>query len=1004
MKPDFALSLSFEGISLLTRSAAGWLRVGEAALDTSDLAPELAELRQKAEDLVGGAIRTKLIIPGEQIKFLSIPAPDERADGRTGDRTEHRTEHRTEAEALVRAALEGATPYAVEDLVYDWREAGGMLRIAAVARETLDEAESFAESHGFHPVGFVAQPQDGFPGEVSFGPVAGAAFTPDEKPMRVIGVVVPPEEADALTSGSGDAAETEPRQLTQDEAVAPENDAVEVSAAEPGMPGMEDAATAEPVEEPPLFASKRPAAEPTSAAEDDPDPVAAADPGPVPGPDTEPPLRLNGAAPEAAEPDTAAPEDAEPEDAAPDSAERGPVDPPPAPPAPETPAVTFTAHPRTAPGEEPASPLDKMREAASALPFFGSRRKEPRDVPPRREDITPPAPTAAPPPAPPLSRDAPRKDPAPGFSSFRAARQADAEKARAPSLAGAHRGNGRVTAPKMPVPGRAPAPMRDDAPRLDVTPEPTAGQLLDTGTMDGTMDGTADAPARATAPQPDSAPQRPGWRGRRKDSAEIDPQAAERERMTVFGARRKAEIGGKPRFLGLMLTAALLVFLAGVAAWASIFVEDGLSRFFAREADEPVIALTPEALDAATLDDAELADAISEPDVGEEAPVVVAALDDPDMPSVTDDTVPSALRQPRLPDSGQVLSDDEAQALYSETGVWQRAPEAPGAVEPITLDNVYVASIDGAVDSHDAVALPAPRGADTDFALLPQRLPPPPGARFRIDDRGFFIPTPEGVETPQGYTLIAGPPPLLPRLRPGTLTGDGATGGPEGVNPAALPAPEARPETLDAPAAENPLAGSRPRPRPTDLVEQVERGQLGGRSKAELAGIRPKLRPQAAQERAAAAATLEEAAIAEAVAEADSVPVGTAQAVAASRLPKPRPGNFARQVQRAQRVAPQRETQVAAVAPRSVSPKIPTKATVARQATVKNAINLRRINLIGVYGKPSSRRALVRLASGRYKKVKVGDRIDGGRVAAIGDNALRYTKGGRSITLQMPKS
>ena len=60
------------------------------------------------------------------------------------------------------------------------------------------------------------------------------------------------------------------------------------------------------------------------------------------------------------------------------------------------------------------------------------------------------------------------------------------------------------------------------------------------------------------------------------------------------------------------------------------------------------------------------------------------------------------------------------------------------------------------------------------------------------------------------------------------------------------------------------------------------------------------------------------------------------------------------------------------------------------------------MNLIGVYGQPSDRRALVRLANGRYRKVKVGDRIDGGRVLAIGDDTLRYQKGGQNLTLNMP--
>jgi hypothetical protein len=82
---------------------------------------------------------------------------------------------------------------------------------------------------------------------------------------------------------------------------------------------------------------------------------------------------------------------------------------------------------------------------------------------------------------------------------------------------------------------------------------------------------------------------------------------------------------------------------------------------------------------------------------------------------------------------------------------------------------------------------------------------------------------------------------------------------------------------------------------------------------------------------------------------------------------------------------------------------MPTSASISREATVKNAINLREVNLIGVYGKPSSRRALVRLENGRFRKVQVGDSIDGGRVSAIGDSELRYQKSGRSIVLKMPK-
>ena len=69
---------------------------------------------------------------------------------------------------------------------------------------------------------------------------------------------------------------------------------------------------------------------------------------------------------------------------------------------------------------------------------------------------------------------------------------------------------------------------------------------------------------------------------------------------------------------------------------------------------------------------------------------------------------------------------------------------------------------------------------------------------------------------------------------------------------------------------------------------------------------------------------------------------------------------------------------------------------------MQNAINLKKINLIGVYGSSDNRRALVRLANGKYQKVKVGDRLDGGQVTAIGTDDLRYSKGGRNLKLDMP--
>ncbi|MCZ7675965.1 MAG: hypothetical protein M5U35_09000 [Roseovarius sp.] len=75
----------------------------------------------------------------------------------------------------------------------------------------------------------------------------------------------------------------------------------------------------------------------------------------------------------------------------------------------------------------------------------------------------------------------------------------------------------------------------------------------------------------------------------------------------------------------------------------------------------------------------------------------------------------------------------------------------------------------------------------------------------------------------------------------------------------------------------------------------------------------------------------------------------------------------------------------------------------ARAATERNLISLRKVNLIGVYGSPGERRALIRLANGKYRKVQVGDQLDGGQVAAIGDDELHYIKRGRAVVLKMPR-
>jgi hypothetical protein len=197
MKPNFALSLSFESICLLHRAAEGWRVVGDVGLDSTDLAGELAVLRTKASDLSIGGVRTKLIIPNDQIKYLSLE---------TG------VKDLAERTRLAIDALVGSTPYDVEDLAYAVSADGDQTHVAAVAHDTLAEAEVFAHEHRFHPVSWVAIPEDGlFIGEPFFGQTKVAAQLIGDNVVEVddakivivgnviadTGPVVAPEELEA---------------------------------------------------------------------------------------------------------------------------------------------------------------------------------------------------------------------------------------------------------------------------------------------------------------------------------------------------------------------------------------------------------------------------------------------------------------------------------------------------------------------------------------------------------------------------------------------------------------------------------------------------------------------------------------------------------------------------------------------------------------------------------------------------------------------------------------
>jgi hypothetical protein len=795
MKPGFALSLSFEGISLLHRAAGGWRTVGDVTLDNGDLGDALGDLRDKANRIVPGGLSCKLIIPNDQIRYLTI----ETGSATDGARTE-----------MVLAALDGATPYAVAELAFDVSVEGEMTHIAAVARETLAEAEAFAVEHLFNPVTFVAVPGDNlYLGEPHFGPTSHASgFLGDDHPEAdqiAVVVVGMAEIPDAL----------------------PEPEVVSEPEPEPEIPtagfSSRRSRTPAPIIDPPeetlaeVPVENNTVAEPTRIPKA---PVAIAHPQIVlPEPATAP--SLSGATRAVDAP-------------APISADANPIE--------ATKGATTLAVPGPGPVEEPARP-PKVPEAVKRGGFLSRRNSKPVFV-----------------------------DPAP-----------------------VHR----------VAPVEAPESFATGAVKSDET-----------------------------------------------------------QRMTVFGARTDTEVGGKPRHLGLVLTAALLLFLAAIAAWASLFMDTQLSRWLFLDPAETELALEPEPLEELPVmatPQAELQTPETEPVSPVPTPVETALASlppaEPDLTD-TDAAVLDALRKTEL---GTEEADAEIARLDVVVGSGNDAPQRLETPAVIGLDDLYIASIDRTDLSHDAVALPSLASLNTDSIPGSIASPVAAGTEFVLDAQGLVTPTVNGTVNPEGVIVYLGHPPVRPPPTP------------------ARDDPEAEQEDVQIY-----LAGLRPLARPDDLAELNERAKLGGLTHAELGRVRPLMRPEHPQVTEPAETT------------------GTKLAVAVSVNPLLRPTDLAPPARVSNLGSTADVSQVATIAPRTVTPKIPSSASVARQATLDNAINLRKINLIGVYGTPANRRALVRLPSGRYRKIKVGDSIDGGRVLAISDSELRYQKGGRNLTLKIP--
>ncbi|WP_164612999.1 hypothetical protein [Pseudotabrizicola algicola] len=1111
MKPSFALNLTEDGVTLLHRTSRGWMDVGSVAFADPDLAAGLEYLRSTALGLSPTGVTTKLIIPESQILYLQIDAVGPDDDSRR---------------AQIEAALDGRTPYALDELVYDWSGSGATVTVAVVARETLAEAEAFATEHRFNPVSFVAAPERGFDKEPFFGTASRAAESlepgetveADPQPVTILAREVPrvAEPAPAEV-GEVEGAAAEPEAVVEDgpEAV--------TAAADVDVPVAEPQAEAEPV----VAEQDAPAPErPVPAAFR---PGAAASPevpkAPVPAP------------PEAVEPEPVVPEPVLPEPvvavpviappvvASPPRPE--PILPEPVPPEPVAPAErpglaeperpVWSAEAAKDPAASAAASVDAPRAPAAAAdsaspviaaaksrakPSFVDESEAPMavDVSPEDGDAPRSGPRVGAAAAavtdedddlpPPISSAALR-----AFSTRRAAEGAprplggaepragrpDPAAAPRPAPPVAARPAGAKPVVERPA-GAKPAPKfsYDDPlptppPRLPGDPPtPPAsvmgkagkslrslGTLVTAQSIPGTRKkkpGPAASPAAPVGVKPGVAASTlapittlaaPLDSASAKASVAAAAQSLTRQKTPAPDAigrglsARTMPRRGKPRYLGLILTGVLLLLLALVAAWSS---------FYLTRADDPA----PE-VEIAGFDPTGAAEALADGQLleGEEDGYSLLAEPD-DLPVNVDlaDLAPAPAAPLAEPEPEVAALPEAAAPAVAEpapqTGV-QDVAAAEIRPEAAEQDEIFLAGMDVPPSLSDPLALPAP-AARGDLPPAAQMPPPPFGTVYQFDAEGRIVPTPQGIMTPEGVMLIAGKPARLPPVRPAAIEAAAAALAAP-VAAAAEPAPAAAPELAasagtdplpaETYAADPALSDARPRVRPAGLAPAApatdaatagtdDDASLAPAEDSRFASLRPRLRPQAilaageAARKASEAASLAvQAAVAEAVVAEDASL--SPMAVSVSRVPAPRPRDLSRAVEAAVAAATRRaEPEVVAAAPaarapappaqieadeaedepevvaRSNAPRIPTTANVAKQATFVNAINLGRLNLIGVYGTQSKRYALVRQPNGRYRKVQVGDNIDGGRVQAITASEVRYQKGGRMLALTMP--
>ncbi len=174
MSEYWAFDLSMSAVRLLRRQDGDWQEIAIQKIEGADIEKRLQDLA----DLIQPPVPITIFLPNDQILFTEVSIASE-----------------GNAAAEIHAAMDGRTPYSLEELQIDWElSAQGIASVAAIARDTLSEAQQFAAGRGLEVVGyssfvdenqFPRLPLFSEPQSAAFAEIAPKSITEDETQPKV---------------------------------------------------------------------------------------------------------------------------------------------------------------------------------------------------------------------------------------------------------------------------------------------------------------------------------------------------------------------------------------------------------------------------------------------------------------------------------------------------------------------------------------------------------------------------------------------------------------------------------------------------------------------------------------------------------------------------------------------------------------------------------------------------------------------------------------------------